>query len=153
MAPHQSAGSDVHPGTTWLLNCTADPIKVQRAWAAQQPAPIATDCWAAVEAPLIDTVNVVSRLDRHRRGPLLGFPEEQLAWWLVPADVGDVLDDVPRLRVLAPGSELLCPPADRTLASRLWLALPDGSGQLTDPDYLGAAFSPSAPLLVKARSR
>jgi len=104
-------------------------------------------CWAVVEAPLVETVRVLSRLARDRRGPVLAHSEAQLAWWLVPTDVDDAVEDIPQLNVLTSRRDLLCPPVDRALESRFWLELPDGSGRLTDPAVLGAAFGPAAPLL------
>ncbi|MEU1409583.1 transposase [Streptomyces sp. NPDC005728] len=40
------------------------------------------------------------------------------------------------------GWELQCPPVVHSLGGRWWLALPDGTGQLTDPTLLAAAFGP-----------
>ncbi|SEE69794.1 hypothetical protein SAMN05216532_8607 [Streptomyces sp. 2231.1] len=75
-------------------------------------------------------------------GPVLADTYRCLAWWLLPASLDDELDGLAGITVHPPGWPLHCPPVVHSLAGRWWLALPDGSGQLTDPTLLAAAFGP-----------
>ncbi|MFF9153843.1 hypothetical protein ACF1AB_16620 [Streptomyces sp. NPDC014846] len=133
----------VREGQAWLLSCAPDPAAVQRAWDAQQLAPIPTGThWLVGEAQLSRSLDAARRLGSHPVGPVLTDIRTSLAWWLLPAGLANELDDVTGLTVHPPGWELRCPPVVHSLAGRWWLALPDGSGHLTDPTLLAAAFGP-----------
>jgi hypothetical protein len=130
-------------GQDWLLSCTASPATVQRAWAAEELAALTTgEHWRVAEAPLLPTVDALKRIGSNRLGPVLADVTVQLAWWLLPTSLGDELDDVRQLTVRPRGWVLKCPPVLYSLDGRLWLERPDGSGRLTDPILLGAAFGP-----------
>ncbi|MER5220432.1 hypothetical protein [Streptomyces flaveus] len=75
-------------------------------------------------------------------GPVLADMATDKAWWLVSPDVDDFFDDVRQLQVMAADWPLLCPPVLYPVNERVWLERPDGSGRLTDPIRLGAAFGP-----------
>jgi hypothetical protein len=130
-------------GQDWLRSCTASPATVQRAWAAEELAALTTgEHWRVAEAPLLPTVDALKRIGSNRLGPVLADVTVQLAWWLLPTSLGDELDDVRQLTVRPRGWVLKCPPVLYSLDGRLWLERPDGSGRLTDPILLGAAFGP-----------
>lgn len=65
-----------------------------------------------------------------------------MAWWLVPLDAAEELADVRAVSVKPHGWTLHCPPSGQVLRKHLWLNYPDGSGVLTDPAVLAAAFGP-----------
>jgi hypothetical protein len=90
------------------------------------------------------------RIGPERLGPVLADVDTDQAWWLLPADVGDELDDVRQVTVRPPGWVLECPPVLYHLSGRIWLERPDGSGRLTDPVLLGAAFGPGGRLPAEA---
>ncbi|MFE9684203.1 hypothetical protein [Streptomyces sp. NPDC006285] len=129
-------------GQDWLLSCTPHPASTTRAWKAERLAPICGGThWRAVEAPLMRSVDAMSRVG-NRLGPVLVNVAADRAWWLVSPDVGDLLDDVRQLDVMPADWPLLCPPVMYPIGERVWLERPDGSGRLTDPVLLGAAFGP-----------
>lgn len=134
-------------GQEWLLSCTDRPTAVQRAWNGEELAAFPTgEHWRVAEAPLLRSLNAMRRIGSARLGPVLADVEADRAWWLLPADVGDELDDMHQLTVRPAGWVLKCPPVLYHLSGRIWLERPDGSGRLTDPALLGAAFSPGSPL-------
>ncbi|MFI9339950.1 hypothetical protein ACIG0D_01540 [Streptomyces sp. NPDC052773] len=129
-------------GQAWLLSCTNQPAHVQRAWDTEQLAPFTTGRhWRAAEAPLLPSIHAMRRIGSDRLGPVLADVEIDRAWWLLPPGLGDELDDVRQLTVRPDGWVLKCPPL-YGLGGRTWLKRPDGSGRLTDPVLLGAAFGP-----------
>ncbi|MFF2811352.1 hypothetical protein ACFVT2_30095 [Streptomyces sp. NPDC058000] len=56
------------------------------------------------------------------------------------------LADLPLLTARPPGCLLRCPPAHLYFNGRGWLEKPDGTGMLTAPIKLGAAFGPGGRL-------
>jgi hypothetical protein len=138
-------------GQDWLLACAHNPTTVARDWAADALSPIASgEHWRVVEARLLPSIQAMKRVGANRLGPVLADPELETAWWLVPSDVGDQLDDVRQLKVMPPGWPLSCPPVLYPVAGRVWLERPDGAGRLTDPIVLGAAFGPGGRLPAEA---
>ncbi|WP_200306105.1 hypothetical protein [Streptomyces adelaidensis] len=147
--PPRTPLSPRRSGYDWLLSCTDRPTAVQRAWRNEELAPFSTGpYWTVAQAPLGASVKAMRRIGAEGVGPVLADVEMDLAWWLLPADPGDDLDHVGQLTVHPPGWVLMCPPARYPLrppSDRLWLEYPDGSGRLTDPVLLGAAFGLGAP--------
>ncbi|MGW1409665.1 hypothetical protein [Streptomyces sp. NPDC002403] len=88
----------------------------------------------------------MQRIGPDRLGPVLVYPSADLAWWLVPRGAEVSLADLGRLTVQPEGWALRCPPTDRCMDGRGWMERPDGSGDLTDPVVLGAAFGPGGPM-------
>lgn len=130
-------------GQDWLLTCSVHPADTQRTWDAEELAAFPTGPhWRVVEAPLLRSVEAIARIGGDRIGPVLADIHRDAAWWLLPPDLTDELDDVHRLTVQPTGWVLKCPPVHRSVAGRWWIERPDGSGRLTDPVLLGAAFSP-----------
>lgn len=137
-----------NPGSDWLASCAPDPVQVHRAWARNDLAQVPTGlCWLAAEAPLTLSIVAMQRVGPDQLGPVLVHPGADRAWWLLPTDAEDLLDDLSLLTVHPAGWVLRCPPAGRYLNGMGWLERPDGSGHLTDPALLGAAFSPGTCLL------
>ncbi|MGW0412988.1 hypothetical protein ACWDZX_17055 [Streptomyces collinus] len=140
MALHIPLAS-VREGQGWLLSCVADPAATQRAWDAQQLATIPTGPhWRAAETALARALKALRRTPQH--GPVLSEISSSRAWWLLPPTLAEELDDVAGLTVHPPGWKLRCPPVTHSLGGRWWLAIPDGTGHLTDPTLLGAAYCP-----------
>ncbi|MFD9422331.1 MULTISPECIES: hypothetical protein [unclassified Streptomyces] len=136
-----------HAGTDWLATCAPDPAFVRRRWAGAQLAPIPVGrSWLVAETTLTRTMDAMERVGSDRLGPVLVHPEADLAWWLVPLDGDQELADVGVLTIRTEPWTLLCPPAHEYLNGCGWLENPDGSGRLTDPAALGAAFGPGGPL-------
>ncbi|MGW7260800.1 hypothetical protein [Streptomyces sp. NPDC054834] len=132
-----------HAGQDWLLSCAPDPGAIQRAWDAEEFAEFPTgDRWRVAEAPLTQSLTAMHRIGGDRLGPVLADVHRDIAWWLLPASVGDELDDIRRIHVHPAGWVLRCPPVLYSLEGRWWVERPDGSGRLTDPVLLGAAFGP-----------
>lgn len=128
-------------GQNWLLACTDDPEETQLLWDEEQLAPFTTgEHWRVAEAPLALGMDVLRRMPG--QGVVLADVAFYVASWLLPADLGDELDDVKQLTVRPAGWALACPPVLYGVRGRVWLRPPDGSGQLTDPVLLGAAFGP-----------
>jgi hypothetical protein len=100
-----------------------------------------------VEAPLVRSVEIMPQIRVGALGPVLACTRSGRAWWLVPLETGEQVDDIPGVTVLPSGTPLLCPPPVDSLDGRTWLVRPDGSGQLTDPVQLGAAFGPGGELV------
>ncbi|WP_246890190.1 hypothetical protein [Streptomyces scabiei] len=129
-------------GQDWLLSCAPDPAAAHRLWSEEKLAPFPTGGhWLVAEAPIALAMSVMDRI-RDRGGPVLADVSTCVASWLLPADLGDELDDVVQLTVRPAGWALACPPVLYGVRGRVWLRPPDGSGQLTDPALLAAAFGP-----------
>ncbi|WP_328439395.1 hypothetical protein OHA71_23950 [Streptomyces sp. NBC_00444] len=130
-------------GDAWLADCSAHPALVRGAWMLDYVAPIASGkSWLVAETRLISAMPALNRIREAHRGPVLGDAEVDKAWWLVPLDADEELADVRSITVHPAGWALHCPPTGWHLESRFWLCRPDGSGQLTDPAVLAAAFGP-----------
>ncbi|MEU1183067.1 hypothetical protein ABZ464_36595 [Streptomyces sp. NPDC005820] len=128
-------------GQDWLLSCARNPTAVRRAWAADECACIPSGGhWMVAEGSLLPSLRVMKFLGAGRLGPVLVDVAAGLAWWLIPADPGGGLDHIRQLTVHASGWPLMCPPVLRPVGERGWLERPDGSGDLTDPVELSAAF-------------
>lgn len=84
----------------------------------------------------------MKRIGSPRLGPVLVDVEANRAWWLVAPSLSDELDDMRQLLVRPAGWALKCPPVLYSVGGRGWLERPDGSGRLTDPTLLAAAFGP-----------
>ncbi|TXS39297.1 hypothetical protein EAO72_20700 [Streptomyces sp. or43] len=106
--------------------------------------------WTAVEADVRRSVDAMQRIGPDRLGPVLVHPSADLAWWLVPCGSVEELAGADFLTVHASGRSLRCPPAERYVDGLGWLEKPAGSGRLTDPAALGAAFRPGRRLRAGA---
>ncbi|MPY34106.1 hypothetical protein FNH09_23510 [Streptomyces adustus] len=130
-------------GDAWLADCHAHPNLVREAWSFQAAAPIRTGTsWLAAESSLVPGMKALYRMREEHRGPVLADPPQDRMWWLVPLNAADELADVRQVCVQPAGSVLHCPPTGQQVWGRFWLSRPDGSGLLTDPTVLGAAFGP-----------
>ncbi|MGW6261354.1 hypothetical protein [Streptomyces sp. NPDC055085] len=130
-------------GQDWLLACAPDPAAAERAWEADELAAFPTGLhWRVAEAPLRQTMDAITRIGSSRLGPVLADVSSERAWWLLPPELGDELDDVHLLTVHPQGKPLRCPPVLYPVLGRVWVERPDGAGRLTDPTLLGAALSP-----------
>ncbi|MFJ9903923.1 hypothetical protein ACIRVK_13630 [Streptomyces sp. NPDC101152] len=130
-------------GDAWLADCSAHPDLVRLVWGIEDLAPIPTGkAWLAVEGRLVDTMYALDRIRSEHRGPVLADPTCDKAWWLVPVTAAADLADVRHLTVRPTEWVLHCPPTGWSLEGRFWLNRPDGSGRLTDPAVLAAAFGP-----------
>ncbi|MFB6567377.1 hypothetical protein [Streptomyces noursei] len=140
-----------HPGTAWLLSFANNPTDVQRAWSDEEFAPIPSTGWNVVEASCLRSIDAMRPLARiGQLGPVLVDPAADVAWWLVADGAEHHLADLPLLTVRPSGWALRCPPAHLYLNGRGWLEKPDGTGKLTDPIKLGAAFGPGRRLPTEA---
>ncbi|MEU7155176.1 hypothetical protein [Streptomyces chrestomyceticus] len=138
-------------GTDWLAQCSIQPAAVRRAWAADSLATLRSDAWRVVEADLLHSVDAMRPLFRAGAlGPLLVSTERRRAWWLTALDAEDHLDDIPALTIRPARWPLLCPQVGHSAYGCAWLEAPDGTGKLTDPIALGAAFGPSSTLSAEA---
>ncbi|MEU6230448.1 hypothetical protein [Streptomyces sp. NPDC047042] len=148
----QTAHRMSQAGQDWLLSCALHPADVQGAWDTEELAEFPTGPhWRVAEAPLLRSVEAISRIGADRIGPVLADVHRDVAWWLLPPDLTDELDDIHRLTVRPDGWVLKCPPVLYSVTGRWWLERPDGSGRLTNPVLLGAALSPGgAPLPLEA---
>ncbi|MFD9445903.1 hypothetical protein ACFWBR_35085 [Streptomyces sp. NPDC060006] len=131
-------------GQDWLLSCAERPTAIQAAWDADDLARFETGLsWRVAEASLTLSMDIAKwMICPDRLGPILVDVEESLAWWLLPLDLGDELDDVRQITVRPAGWELWCPPVLYPVRGRMWMGGLDGSGRLTDPVLLGAALGP-----------
>ncbi|GAB2829868.1 hypothetical protein [Streptomyces daliensis] len=129
-------------GAHWLARCSPAPDTVFAAWAREELARIpAPPAWAVAEADLLHSVRAMEPLSRTARlGPVLAHPETERAWWLVPPDAHEHLTDLHRLTLHERGWPLLCPSPQHGAQGMCWLERPDGTGKLTDPAALAAAF-------------
>ncbi|MET8678906.1 hypothetical protein ABZW18_15355 [Streptomyces sp. NPDC004647] len=138
-------------GAVWLAHSAPQPAGVRRAWANDNLAAIPSRLWDVVEADLRRSLDAMERLGRTGQlGPVLVHPDTQRAWWLVTRGAEQQLADWATLTVRPTGWLLHCPPLDRPVSGRGWLEKPDGSGRLTDPAALGAAFGPGGRLPAEA---
>ncbi|MEH0627892.1 hypothetical protein [Streptomyces stelliscabiei] len=136
-----------YAGRDWLADCAPDPDTVRRAWSSGELALVPSgDHWLVVEAPLLGSVDAMQRMPPDILGPVLAHPAAERAWWLVPTDAAECLDDIARLTVRPPGWLLYCPPVNRPTNGRVWIERPHSSGRLTDPTLLGACFGPGGRL-------
>ncbi|MGW7514616.1 hypothetical protein ACWGJ2_03370 [Streptomyces sp. NPDC054796] len=144
--------TDTIRGADWLANCSPTPDTVFAAWARDELARIPTGpYWAAVEADLLRSVRAMEPLSRAGLlGPVLAHPETERAWWLVPPDAHEHLADLTQLTVHEKGWPLLCPSPEHGAQGMCWLERPDGTGKLTDPASLGAAFGRGGRLPAEA---
>lgn len=131
-------------GTDWLANAALDPARARRSWRHGGLAAIPAGPWDVAEAGLARSVDAMQRIPSTRLGPVLAHLDADLAWWLLPPGTGDELTDMPTVIVHPQGWTLWCPPSDRCMQGRVWLERPDGSGRLTHPTVLGAAFGPGS---------
>jgi hypothetical protein len=130
-------------GQDWLLSCAEHPDAIRHAWDAEELAAFPTGLhWTVAEAPLGQSMDAIRRIGSDRLGPVLADVASERAWWLLPPGLGNELDDLRQLTVQPPGWPLKCPPVLYPVGGRVWVQLPDGSGQLTDPILLGAALGP-----------
>ncbi|MFJ2006980.1 hypothetical protein [Streptomyces chartreusis] len=130
-------------GDTWLAGCSARPDLVRAAWDTEVLAPIPSGAhWLAAEAKSGPGYYSVQRIPAEKRGPILADPEGDRLWWLVPLTAVEELADIGQLVVRPAGWFLRCPPSGWHIEGRMWLSRPDGSGRLTDPAVLAAAFGP-----------
>lgn len=128
-------------GDAWLADCSARPALVHEAWTLEALAPIAAGArWLAAESLLVTGMQALARIRDELRGPVLADPLLDRAWWLVPLDAAKELADVRAVRVQPAGTPLHCPPTGWQACGRFWLHRPNGSGDLTDPAVLAAAF-------------
>ncbi|QOV38637.1 hypothetical protein IM697_09795 [Streptomyces ferrugineus] len=130
-------------GDVWLADCSIRPDLIRAAWEKEALAPIASGGhWLAAEARLATGYPVVARIRAEQRGPVLADPASDKLWWLVPLNAAEELAGVRHLTVRPTAWLLRCPPTGWHLEGRMWIVRPDGSGQLTDPAVLAAAFGP-----------
>ena len=141
-------------GDAWLANSCAHPNLVRDVWAADMLAPIPSgEEWLVAETRLATGYPKLVRIRAEQRGPVLADPVMDALWWLVPLDAAEELADVRELRVRPAGWCLRCPPAGWQIEGRMWITRPDGSGLLTDPAVLAAAFGPGGYRLATEASR
>ncbi|MFE4329008.1 hypothetical protein ACFRQM_05985 [Streptomyces sp. NPDC056831] len=137
------ARNPVVAGARWLARCATSEESVRNAWQSGDFAVIPSGAlWLVAEAPLTRTVDAMQLLPADSLGPVLAHPLGSVAWWLVPLDSAVELWHVKQLTIYPSGWPLCCPPINRPAAGRVWLEKPDGSGRLSDPAALGAAFDP-----------
>ncbi|MDH6221798.1 hypothetical protein [Streptomyces pseudovenezuelae] len=130
-------------GQDWLLTCAPYPAAAAHAWDVEEFGEIPSGpLWRVVEAPLVESLSAIQRIGPARVGPILGNVRLDTAWWLLPPELGDDLDDVRGFTVRPAGWSLRCPPVLHSVHGRWWIERPDGSGRLTDPVLLAAAFGP-----------
>ncbi|MCQ9185066.1 hypothetical protein KMT30_39765 [Streptomyces sp. IBSBF 2953] len=135
------AGSTRQAGQDWLLSCVRNPTDVLRAWAVGELARIPSgERWRVAEGPLLPSLRAMKHLGSGRLGPVLADVATGRAWWLLPTALRDELAGVPQLTVQPPGGLLVSPPVLHAIGERGWLEPPDGSGRLTAPAALCAAF-------------
>ncbi|UNO41884.1 hypothetical protein [Streptomyces sp. MST-110588] len=138
-------------GTAWLVQCSVQPATVRALWKTSTLAPLRSDVWRVVEADLLRSVDAMRPLGRAGAlGPVLVSTERRRAWWLTALDAEDHLDDIPALTVRPARWPLLCPEVGHSAYGRAWLEAPDGTGKLTEPIALGAAFGPGSTLSAEA---
>ncbi|MEU7048062.1 hypothetical protein [Streptomyces eurythermus] len=133
----------VGEGQAWLLSCAPDPAAVQQAWDSGQLAAIPSGpYWRVAQVELSRSLDALGRLGSTPVGPILTDIYSSTAWWFLSLDLTDQLDDIAGLTVHPVGWALECPPVTHSLGGRWWLAIPDGTGRLTDPTMLAAALGP-----------
>ncbi|MDH6214354.1 hypothetical protein [Streptomyces pseudovenezuelae] len=130
-------------GNAWLADSSAHPELTRGLWDADALAPIPSgDVWLVAESRLVTGMPALQRIYADQRGPVLADGDLDRAWWLVPLEAAEELADVRELKVHPAGWSLLCPAMNSYVNGRFWLNRPDGSGLLTDPAGLAAAFGP-----------
>lgn len=130
------------PGHEWLAACAPDPNAVHNEWKQGRTAHIPA-AWTVAESTLLHSLRAAEQLSHAGQlGPVLAHFTADRTWWLLPAEpeTGTHLADLPQLYLHAPGWPLRCPAPGHCTEGMLWLQPPDGSGTLTDPAALGAAF-------------
>jgi hypothetical protein len=143
MTPSTGTAALHEAGFAWLADCSAHPDLVRQAWDAGQLAPITSgERWLVAESRLANGLPAAGRVPEEQRGPVVADGTADRAWWLVPVTAAEELADVRQLVVRPPGWVLRCPSAEAFAENRFWLVRPDGSGLLTDPTLLAAAFGP-----------
>lgn len=143
MAHPMSIAQRFEAGDVWLADCHTHPALVWKAWHAGTLAEIESGArWLIAESTVTQGMPAASRIREEQRGPVLMAPYANVAWWLVPLDAAEELADVRQLRVRHTGWTLRCPPTGREMERMQWLWDPDGTGHLTDPAVLAAAFGP-----------
>jgi hypothetical protein len=135
------------PGDAWLAECSGHERLVHEVWSVGGLAPIHCTQWLAAEAQLATALEARKRIPAKARGPLLLDSGLDAAWWLVPLDAADELADIRPLTVHPYDWPLHCPSPQRPAGGRFWLDAPDGSGKVTDPACLAAAFGPAVSAL------
>ncbi|WP_406202479.1 hypothetical protein OG331_31470 [Streptomyces sp. NBC_01017] len=141
-------------GDAWLANSCAHPNLVRDVWASRMLAPIPSgEEWLVAEARLATGYPRLVRIRAEQRGPVLADPVMDVLWWLVPLHAPEKLADVRQLAVKPSGWSLHCPPTGWQIEGRMWITRPDGSGRLTDPAVLAAAFGPGGYRLPAEASR
>ncbi|MEV7004348.1 hypothetical protein AB0N62_43035 [Streptomyces sp. NPDC093982] len=130
-------------GDAWLANSCAHPNLVRDVWAADMLA--RSPPARSGSSPRHGSAPGYPRLARIRseqRGPVLADPVMDALLWLVSLHAAEELADVRGLVVKPAGWSLHCPPTGWQMDGRMWITRPDGSGLLTDPAVLAAAFGP-----------
>ncbi|GAB2769272.1 hypothetical protein [Streptomyces bullii] len=130
-------------GQAWLADCSPRPDLVRAQWEREELAAIPSGGhWLVAETTVAHGLPALARIREDQRGPVLGDAIQDRAWWLMPLDAAEELADVRQVQVRPAGWSLACPPLGAYRESRFWLWHPDGSGHLTDPAVLAAAFGP-----------
>ncbi|MFJ8192793.1 hypothetical protein ACIQ8D_23980 [Streptomyces sp. NPDC096094] len=143
MPPPTSIVERYETADSWLADCSEHPHLVRALWETDDLAPIASgNHWLVAESRLSNGMPAAARIRQEHRGPVLADPEADRTWWLVPPTAAEELADVRQVTVQPTGWSLRCPPCGWSVAGRWWLWRPDGSGRLTDPAVLAAAFGP-----------
>ncbi|MFI5673408.1 hypothetical protein [Streptomyces cellulosae] len=147
MAHPMSVTTEFGSGDTWLAQCSMHPALVRKAWRLGTLASIHSGArWRVAETTVAHGMPAAARIRETQRGPVLIDPYGDRAWWLVPRDAEDELSDVRQVQVHPAGWILRCPPTGREMERLHWLWSPDGTGHLTDPAVLAAAFGPGGRL-------
>jgi hypothetical protein len=130
-------------GDAWLASYSVDPTAVRAAWEQEALALIASGAhWLVAESDLTRGWSAASRLRNAPHGPVLAAPDANAMYWLISPDAVEELADVRQLVVHPAGWMLRCPPTGWQVDGLFWLWRPDGTGHLTDPALIAAAFGP-----------
>jgi hypothetical protein len=130
-------------GDAWLADCSGHPDLVRQSWELDALAPIPSGKrWLAVESRLVAGMQALGRIQEECRGPVLADPMTDMIWWLLPLNTAEELANVRQVRVRPAAWPLHCPPTGWQMCGRFWLSRPNGSGRLTNPAVLAAAFGP-----------
>ncbi|MFI6495228.1 hypothetical protein [Streptomyces sp. NPDC050564] len=97
-------------------------------------------------------MDAIKRIGPDHLGPVLADVTSARAWWLLPLDLDDEMDDIRLLTIHPHGWTLRCPPVLYPLRGRVWVECPDGSGRLTDPVLLGASLGPGGGPRLRAEA-
>ncbi|MFJ1975332.1 hypothetical protein ACIO93_42710 [Streptomyces sp. NPDC087903] len=143
MAQRMHLAEAYEAGAAWLAGCSAHPELVRTIWNTDTLAPIVSgERWLVAESRVSVGMPAVMRIREEQRGPVLADGQMDKAWWLVPLDAAEELADVRQLVMHPAGWSMRCPPMNSYVDRRFWLWRPDGSGRLTNPAVLAAAFGP-----------